>query len=311
MKCLITGGAGFIGSHIQDKLIQLGHTVAIVDNLRSGKKENLNPKATFFEVDIRDKDKLNNVFSKFNPEVVFHLAAQNEVPYSMDHPEEDLDINIRGMLNLLECCRVYNTKKVIYSNTGGALYGEVDEKDLPVPEDFNLNHPTSYYGVSKGCAERYLMLYGQIHNLSWVSLRYANVYGPRQEGNREAGIIAIFTYKMLHGEVPTINGNGQHTRDYIFVGDVVAANVAALSFDKNDYFNISTGRRISNVQVFKEIDKHLQSKMTPKFGPNRPGDPLHNCLSPKKAKKLLNWSSKVSFSEGVKKTVDYYLSFRA
>lgn len=306
MKCLVTGGAGFIGSHIQDKLISLGHTVAIVDNLRSGKKENLNPKSTFFEVDIRDKQKLPQVFSKFKPDVVFHLAAQNEVPYSMDHPDEDLDINIAGMLNLLECCRKYKTKKVIYSNTGGALYGEVEVNDLPVSEDFKLNHPTSYYGVSKLSAEYYLKLYGQIHNLSWVSLRYANVYGPRQEGNREAGIVAIFTHKMLSGEVPTINGNGSHTRDYVFVGDVVDANIAALKYNKNDYINISTGKRVSNIVVFKEIDKHLKTKMTPKFGPNRPGDPLHNCLSPKKAKKLLNWKAKFSFSQGVKKTLAYY-----
>src|SRR3989344_4351010 len=156
MRALVTGGAGFIGSHIQDKLINLGHAVAIVDNLRSGKKENLNSKSAFFEVDIRDNKKLPEVFSKFKPETVFHLAAQNEVPYSMDHPQEDLDINIAGMLNLLECCRTHKTKKVIYSNTGGALYGEVDKKDIPVSEDFIVTRPTSYYGVSKRSAEHYL-----------------------------------------------------------------------------------------------------------------------------------------------------------
>lgn len=306
MKCLITGGAGFIGSHIQDKLIQLGHTVAIVDNLRSGKKENLNPKSIFFEVDICDKNKLPEVFSKFKPEVVFHLAAQNEVPYSMDHPEEDLDINIKGTLNVLECCRINKTKKVIYSNTGGALYGEVDQKDLSVFEDFTINRPSSYYGVSKLCAEYYLKLYGQIHGLSWVSLRYANVYGPRQEGNREAGIVAIFTYKMLHGETPRINGNGEHTRDYIYVADVVEANIAALAFSRNDYFNISTGIETSNLQVYNAIEKVLKSGLKVQFGPNRPGDVLHNSLSPQKAKKLLNWQAKIKFEKGIEQTVKYY-----
>ncbi len=191
MNTLITGGAGFIGSHIQDRLIELGHNVAIVDSLRSGKKENLNPKSKFFEVDVRDFEKLKKVFEDTKPDFVFHLAAQNEVPYSMEHPMEDHDINILGMINILECTRLFKSK-IIYSNTGGALYGEVDPKDLPVTEDFSITRPGSFYGVSKGCAELYLKLYGNIFSIPFVSLRYANVYGPRQDGNREAGIVAIF-----------------------------------------------------------------------------------------------------------------------
>jgi UDP-glucose 4-epimerase len=311
MKCLVTGGAGFIGSHIQDRLIELGHEVAIVDNLRSGRKENLNPKSTFFEVDVTDKEKLLDTFALFKPETVFHLAAQNEVPYSMDHPYEDQKMNIVGMMNLLDACNSVGVKKVVYSNTGGAYYGDVAESDLPVKEDHIVLAPTSYYGVSKLAAEFYLRLMGRLYNIPWVSLRYANVYGPRQAGNREAGVVAIFTQKMLQGETPTINGQGQHTRDYIFVLDVAEANIKALDFDKNEAFNVSTGRRISNNEVFTAIKDALGVEMEPNYGPDRPGDTLHNALSPEKAKNLLGWEPKVLFKDGVKQTVEFYKNSNA
>ncbi|RJP47235.1 MAG: NAD-dependent epimerase/dehydratase family protein [Armatimonadetes bacterium] len=306
MKMLVTGGAGFIGSHIQDKLVELGHEVAVVDSLRSGKKENLHLQTKFYKVDVRDKEGLKKVFLDFKPEVIFHLAAQNEVPYSMEHPEEDEDMNIRGMVNLMESARAFGVLKVIYSNTGGALYGEVEEKYLPIVEDHPIVNPTSFYGVSKGCAETYLKLYGNLYGIKWVSLRYSNVYGPRQDGNKEAGIVAIFTTKMLKREQPVINGDGRHTRDYIYVGDVVDANVKALEFTRNDYFNIATGTETSNNEVFTALETQLQTGMKREYGPPRPGDPLRNSLSIEKAKKLLGWEPKVSFSEGIKKTVEYY-----
>lgn len=306
MKVIVTGGAGFIGSHIQDKLIDLGHEVAVLDNLRSGKKENLNPKSRFFETDILDFNGVKAAFTDFSPQVVFHLAAQNEVPYSMDHPKEDQETNIVGMMNLLEAGNECGVKKVVYSNTGGALYGEVKDSDLPISEDLPISRPTSFYGVSKGAAERYLMLYGNLFNIDWVSLRYANVYGERQAGNKEAGIVAIFTSKMLSGETPTINGDGKHTRDYVYVGDVVDANIAALNYGKSDYFNISTGREISNNEVFSAIESELKSGMKPNYGPERPGDPRRNCLSNEKAKKLLGWDPKTEFAEGVKRTIAFY-----
>lgn len=307
MRALVTGGAGFIGSHIQDKLISLGHKVAVVDNLRSGKKTNLHHQAKFFEVDIRDQENLNKVFADFQPEVVFHLAAQNEVPYSMSHPLEDQEINILGMVNLLEACRHHSVKKVIYSNTGGAFYGEVSEEDLPLPEDFIIQKPTSFYGVSKLCAEYYLKLYGNLYQIPWVSLRYSNVYGPRQDGNKEAGVVAIFTQKLLNKEQPTINGDGRHTRDYIFVEDVVSANIAALDYSSSDYFNISTGVRTSNQQVFDAIEAELRTGIKPNYGPERPGDALHNSLSPDKAKRLLGWQPQTDFHSGVHLTIQYYL----
>lgn len=306
MKCLVTGGAGFIGSHIQDKLIELGHEVAVVDNLRSGKKANLNPKATFFEVDVVDKAKLLEVFQQFKPEAVFHLAAQNEVPYSMEHPFEDQKMNIVGMMSVMEASKEVGVRKVIYSNTGGAYYGEVSESDLPVKETQPVFNPTSFYGVSKMAAEFFLRLYGRLYSIAWVALRYSNVYGPRQAGNREAGVVSIFTSRMTNGEPVTINGTGEHTRDYIFVSDVVEANIKALDYPQNDAFNISTGIRTSNLEVFQTIKEALNVSIEPQFGPARPGDTLHNALSPEKAQKLLKWQAQVDFKSGVKQTIQYY-----
>lgn len=308
MKCLVTGGAGFIGSHIQDKLIEGGHEVAVLDNLRSGKEENINPKSEFLRVDITDKEALFKAFSAFKPEAVFHLAAQNEVPYSMEHPLEDEQINIAGMINLLEACRETGVKKVIYSNTGGAFYGDVPEDHLPIKEDEPVLKPSSFYGVSKLSAEYYLKLYGNLYGIAWVSLRYSNVYGPRQSGNREAGVIAIFTEKLLKKEQPVINGDGLHTRDYVYVEDVADSNIKALDFDRSDFFNISTGLRTSNNQVFETIEQELKTGIEPKYGPDRPGDTRHNSLSPKKAIEVLNWEPKTDFKTGVKLTVNYYLN---
>lgn len=315
MKILVTGGAGFIGSHIQDRLIKLNHKVAVLDNLRSGKKENINEqvlssgnkKFKFYQVDLVDKNSTQKAILDFEPEVIFHLAAQNEVPYSMEYPFEDAKMNIFGMMNLLDAAVKAGTKKIVYSNTGGALYGEAEEKDLPLDEDFKILKPTSFYGASKGCAEWYLKLYGNLYNLTWISLRYSNVYGPRQDGNKEAGVVAIFTSKLLNKEQPTINGNGAHTRDYIYVGDVVDANIFALNHQGSDYYNISTGVQTSNIEVFQTIEKELKTGVEPLFGPPRPGDPLHNSLSPKKAKKM-GWQPKVKFKDGVKLTIAYYLS---
>jgi UDP-glucose 4-epimerase len=306
MKCLITGGAGFIGSHIQDKLLKLGHKVYIIDNLRSGKKSNLDPRSEFHKIDIRSFGKVISLFKKVKPEAVFHLAAQNEVPYSMEHPLEDTKINILGTLNILNACKLTGVKKIVYSNTGGAFYGDVPESDLPIPEDYTVKYPTSFYGVSKAAAEQYLKLYDYVYGLPYVSLRYSNVYGPRQDGNREAGIVAIFTTKMISGEIPRINGDGLHTRDYVYVGDVVDANVAALNYSKSDYFNISTGIPTSNNAVFSTLESYLKTGKPATYGPERPGDARHVTLSPEKAVSLMGWSPKVDFKQGVKLTLESY-----
>ncbi len=306
MKILVTGGAGFIGSHIADKLIADGHEVAVLDNLRSGKREFINTKATFFEVDVVDKQALEKVFKDFKPEVIFHLAAQNEVPYSMSHPFEDEEINIRGTMNLLALSVKNGVKKFVYSNTGGAFYGDVPETDLPIKEDHIILKPTSFYGVSKHCAEEYVKLYGNLHNLNWVSLRYSNVYGPRQDGNKEAGVIAIFTQKLLNKETPTINGDGTNTRDYIYVMDVVNANIKALDYKESDYFNISTATRVSNIEVFNALEEELKTGINVEFGPSRAGDAQHNSLSMVKAKQKLGWEPKTDFRAGIKLTIEHY-----
>ncbi len=308
MKALVTGGAGFIGSHIQDALIELGHEVAILDNFRSGKKENLNSKATLFEIDIQNKEAVSEAVSQFKPEVIFHLAAQNEVPYSMEHPFEDAQTNILGTMNILEASKANGVKKIIYSNTGGAFYGEVPEDKLPIDEELPAHKPTSFYGVSKHCAEIYLRLYGNLYNLQWVSLRYANVYGPRQEGNKEAGVVAIFTEKLLKKEQPIINGDGQHIRDYIFVEDVVKANIKALNYNQSDYFNISTGTQTTTQQVFDAIESNLKTGIKPLNGPDRPGDPRKISLSSKKAQEKLGWEATVDFTQGIEKTIQFYLN---
>lgn len=308
MKCIVTGGAGFIGSHIVDKLIELNHEVLVVDNLRSGKRENLNLKAGFSEISITDKEGLQKTFEDFKPEVIFHLAAQNEVPYSMDHPDEDEEINIQGTINLLDLSKKHRVKKFIYSNTGGAFYGDVPEEILPIKENTLTLKPTSFYGVSKQAAELYVKLFGHIYNLPWVSLRYSNVYGPRQDGNKEAGVVAIFTQKLLNNKQPTINGDGSHTRDYVYVSDVVDANIKALSFTGSDYFNISTSTRVSNKEVFQALEEELKTGLKPNFGPERPGDAKHNSLSNEKAKQTLGWDPKINFKAGVRLTIQYYLN---
>ena len=306
MNILITGGAGFIGSHLQDRLLELGHEIAVIDSLRTGKKENLDPKTKFYQVDIREGEEIKKIFQEFQPEIVFHLAAQNSVPYSMDHPLEDAETNVLGMMNLLEASKEVKFKKFIFSNTGGALYGDVEDVDLPLAEDFITLRPSSFYGVSKRCAEEYLKLYGNLYGIGWVSLRYANVYGPRQDGSQEIGVTAIFIHKLIHKEAPTINGDGSHTRDYVYVSDVVDANIKALDFTGNDYFNISTEVETSNKQVYETVAGILNFKEKPNYGSARPGDPLRSCLSNKKAKEILGWTPKVTFKEGVQKTIDYY-----
>lgn len=308
MRVLVTGGAGFIGSHLQEKLIELGKEVAVLDNFSTGKKEYLSPKAKFYKTDILDFGATKQAFLDFSPQVVFHLAAQISVPWSMEHPFEDKDINITGTMNVLEAAKVSGVQKVVYSNTGGAYYGEVPEGQMPIDEDHPILSPTSFYGVSKGCAETYLKLYGNIYGLGWVSLRYSNVYGPRQDGSKETGIVAIFTKKLLAGEQPTIFGDGTHARDYVFIEDVVAANMLALDYSKDDYFNIAACDWVTNNEVFAAIEAEVKSGIKVEYGPERPGDLYRIKLANLKAAKLLGWKPKVGFKEGVKRTIDYYRS---
>jgi UDP-glucose 4-epimerase len=307
MRILVTGGLGFIGSHLQEKLIKEGYEVAIVDNLRSGDINRLSQKAKFYKVDITDKTTLEGVFKDFNPQVIFHLAAQIEVESSITDPYEDLNINTVGTLNLLELCKKKGIHKFIYSNTGGACYGNVPAEKLPIREDIAPPRPISPYGISKTAAEHYVRLYANLYGFKWVSLRYSNVYGPRQIGNRETGVIAIFIEKLINKQRPIINGKGLNTRDYIYIKDVVDANIKALVCKKSGAFNISTGKETSNIEVFNQIEFILKTGIKPKFGLPRPGDILRSCLSPKKAMDLLNWHSSTTVKNGIEKTLRSYM----
>ncbi len=302
MKILITGGAGFIGSHLVDALIKRKHKLIVVDNLSSGLKENLNPKAKFYYLDIRSK-KLDNVFQKERPEIVFHCAAQINLRKSIAHPLKDARINILGSLNLLENCRKYKIKKFIFSSTGGAIYG--DTKNIPTPEDFPAN-PPSPYGIAKLTIEKYLHYYYQVFGLPYFSLRYSNVYGPRQNPKNEAGVIAIFSEKILKGEQIVINGDGRQTRDYVYIDDVVRANLLALRRKGVGVFNIGTEKETSVREIFKMLKKITQTKIKAIYGPPIKGEQRRSCLAIKKAKRELGWSPKVRLDDGLKKTVQWF-----
>ena len=306
MKILVTGGAGFIGSHIQDTLIKKGFEVAVLDNFRSGKRSNLNPKAKFYFCDIRDKEVLDVCFDEFKPHYVFHQAAQNEARPSMEFPAYDAEVNIVGTIHLLEACRRVKTKKIIYASSGGTVYGEVPSEEMPISEDYPLTEPASAYGISKHTVEHYLKLYERSYGLKWTALRYPNVYGPRQDGNAEAGVIAIFTTLMMQKKRPRINGDGTILRDYTFIDDIVSANILALKKGHNTALNLGTGEETSVQQVFDTIEKYLKTGLKPTYGPPVLGDIPRTLLDTSKAEKTLGWKAKYTFGRGVKKTISYY-----
>jgi UDP-glucose 4-epimerase len=302
VKILVTGGAGFIASHVSDAFLALGHDVAIVDNFASGKRENLPSGAAFHQVDIRD-DKLRDVFLTEKPEVVVHHAAHIEVARSVREPAYDASINILGSLNLLECCREHGVKKIIYAGTGGALVGEPIY--IPVDEAHPID-PLAPYGVSKHTVENYLFTYRANHGIEYTVLRYPNVYGPRQDPHGEAGVVAIFSLQMLAGQTPTIFGDGTKTRDYCYVGDIAAANVLALNSRVSGVYNLGRGIEVSDLEVFEAVRTAVGSETVPRFEPVRPGEVEHIALDSSKAQRELGWTWKVDFVEGVAKAVDFY-----
>ncbi len=302
MKTLVTGGAGFIGSHLVDRLIQEGHSVAVVDNLATGKKKNLNPEAKFYKMDIRSGG-LARVFKKEKPEAIFHLAAQIDVRRSVADPSFDAESNIVGMLNLLELAVQNGVRRVIFASSGGAIYGE--QEQFPAPES-HPTRPLSPYGVSKLTGEHYLYYYRKICGLEYTALRYANVYGPRQDPLGEAGVVAIFTQKMLRGEQPIINGNGMQTRDFVFVEDVVEANMAAVRGRESDSFNVGTGVETSVNDLFRMLTKITGAPVKEMHGQEKKGEQLRSSLDYRKIYGTLDWGPRMSFQEGLTKTVDYF-----
>ena len=303
MKMLVTGGAGFIGSHITDRMIELGHDVVVVDDLSTGKEEYINPKAKFHKVDVTETDALMKVFESENPQIVFHLAAQVNVRVSMIDPDIDARINIMGSLNVLKGAINYGVRKFIFSSTGGAIYGEPDK--LPVSESAK-EIPLSPYGLAKLTVENYIKVIAGLNNLNYTILRYANVFGPRQIVKGESGVVAIFTQRMLEGKPPVIFGDGSHTRDYVYVSDVVDANVLALETGDRMIFNIGTGVQIDVNEVYEKLEMSLQSGIKPEYGDEIPGEVRHIALNYDRINKEMGWSPKYNFDSGVKATIEYY-----
>ena len=308
MRILVTGGAGFIGSHVVDAYIEAGHDVAVVDNLVTGKREQVNPQARFYEVDIRDWDALRAVFEQERPEVISHQAALANVRESMEKPAEYADVNIIGSIHLMELARAFGVRKFIYASTGGAVYGEPEF--LPVTEDHPIN-PLDNYGASKHAVEHYCFLYKHNYGLDYTILRYPNVYGPRQDPLGEAGVIAIFTGRMLRGEVCIINGSGEQQRDFVYVGDVARANVLALDRGSGGTYNLGWGQGIDINTVFERLARIAGYEKEPVHGPPKLGEVFRIYLDATKARQELGWEPQVSFDEGLALTVEYFRSLQS
>ncbi|HLG21304.1 MAG TPA: NAD-dependent epimerase/dehydratase family protein [Candidatus Manganitrophaceae bacterium] len=302
MKVLVTGGAGFIGSHLVDRLIQEGHQVVVVDNLSTGKRKNINKGAIFYKMDILS-GRLAKVFQKEKPEIVSHHAAQMDVRRSVADPIFDAQTNIIGLLNLLELAVKNGTRRILFASSGGAVYGE--QEIFPAPES-HPTRPLSPYGISKLSSEQYLYYYHKVCGLDYTALRYSNVYGPRQDPFGEAGVVAIFTQRMLKEEQPIINGNGMQTRDYIFVEDVVEANMAAIHRAIGGPFNVGTGKETSVNQLFRYLLDITGAQVKEIHGPEKKGEQARSSLDCQKNHKELDWEPRVSLQEGLMKTVDYF-----
>jgi UDP-glucose 4-epimerase len=302
MTILVTGGAGFIGSHVADALLERGHTVDIVDDLSTGRRANVPEAATFYEHDIRSEAAADLVADR-GYEVIVHHAAQMDVRASVADPAFDADVNIRGFLNLMEAGRENGLEKVIFASTGGAIYGEPEY--TPQDEEHPLR-PVSPYGIAKLATEKYLHYYRVEHDIDSVSLRYANIYGPRQNAGGEAGVVAIFSKEMLTGGQPVINGSGEQTRDYVYVGDVVKANLAALDYTGSGVFNVGTGRETSVNELFRMIRSEAGADVEETHGPAQPGEQQRSVLGYERSERELGWTPEVAIEEGLKRTVAWF-----
>lgn len=306
MKILVTGGAGFIASHVADGYRAARHQVVVVDDISRGAKENLNSGTTFYQADIRDRAALEEIFRKEQPYVVNHHAAQIDVRHSVSDPLFDASVNILGSLNVLGLALAPESRvrRFIYASTGGAIYGEPEK--LPATE-VTAPRPLAPYGVSKHAFELYLGTMSRLHGLPYVVLRYGNVYGPRQSSKGEAGVVAIFSEQMLSGVTPTIYGDGSKTRDYIEVSDVVRANLAALTKGDGEVFNIASGKPASDYEIFRAVGGALGlSGFEPRYAPKRPGEVDHIFLDIGKAAVELGWKPAVSLEEGIRRAANWF-----
>jgi len=302
-KILVTGGAGFIGSHVVDLFVAKGYEVVIIDDLSTGHASNLNPAARFYQIDIRSPQ-VREVFEAEKPDYVSHHAAQMDVRRSVAEPLVDASINILGSINLLEYAREFGVKRFIYISTGGAVYGEPEK--LPCDETHPIN-PICQYGASKHTVEHYLYMYHVNYGLGYTVLRYPNVFGPRQDPHGEAGVVSIFTGKMLSGEQVVINGDGDQTRDFVYVGDCARANYLALTIDHQPgIYNLGWGRPTSINDIFSTLAKITGYALPVQHGPAKVGETRHIYLDASKVKKEFGWAPTVTLEEGLEKTVDYF-----
>jgi UDP-glucose 4-epimerase len=302
VKVLVTGGAGFIGSHVVDAFVAAGHDVLVVDDLSTGKRENLNPKARFHQLDIVDP-KVVELIRDERPAVLDLHAAQMDVRRSVSDPLFDARVNILGTVNLLEAARKANVRRVLFVSSGGAAYGE--QEQFPAPETHPTN-PVSPYGVSKRAGELYAFFYQAEYHIPFVALRYANVYGPRQDPHGEAGVVAIFSEKMLRGEPVTVNGDGKQTRDYVYVGDVVRANLLALESTATGPFNVGTGVETDVNELARLLLDAGGSRSEVRHGPTKQGEQRRSVIDARRAAEVLGWRPEVSLADGLRRTVDWF-----
>ena len=298
---LVTGGAGFIGSHLVDRLLSLGYRVAVVDDLSTGRLQNLNKGAAFYHTSITYGG-LEEIFQREQPSIVNHHAAQISVSQSVNDPLRDAEVNIQGTLRIIELCRRYGVDKLVFPSSGGTIYGE--PQYMPCDEQHPVR-PLSPYALSKHVAEEYLDLYHQIYRLNYATLRYGNVYGPRQDPHGEAGVVAIFTKAMLEGKQPTIYGTGEQERDFLFVDDVVDANILVMEEGQGEY-NIGSSQGTSVNRIFELLKGIIRFRWGSAYGPARPGEVFKISLDNSKFEKAFGWKQKVSLEEGMNRTVEYF-----
>jgi UDP-glucose 4-epimerase len=297
MRILVTGGAGFIGSHIVDRFVALGHRVAVVDNLSTGFRSNLNRKARFYEADIRNSTRVREIFRRERPEIVCHQAAIAEVVKSLRDPLPTLEVNVQGTVNLLLAGAETGIKKFLFASTGGAIYGEPEK--IPAGESCCAT-PLSPYGLSKLLGEECIRCYARVHGFRYLLLRYPNVYGPRQNPRGEAGVVAIFAGLMRDGDRPTIFGDGTKARDYVYVDDVARANVLGLKRGRDEFLNLGWGRKVSDQEIFDTLARHMGYPKPPRYAPFRKGEVYQIALDARRARKRIGWLPSFNLDKGIR-----------